>query len=202
MKEKIITIIDIIVLILLAPILFVSVVILTDLCLHPDEIPSFFGYKPFIMTTNSMVPLFGFGDVVLTKESDYTNLKIGDIIAYKKDDKVTIHRIQNIESDEKGIKKYHMKGDRSLSEDTSSVLENEIEGIYFKTYKKIGEILLFIQSPLGIILSLSIPIIMLIYVYTEEYQEILFRVNENNEEQANEVKEDIKVKEKIKNGKH
>lgn len=47
-------IIDIIAIILMLPILFVSCVILTNAYLHPDKVPSFLGWKPFIVLTTSM----------------------------------------------------------------------------------------------------------------------------------------------------
>ena len=47
--DKLKQIISIIVLIITIPILFVNIVILADSAMHPDEVPSFFGYKPFIV---------------------------------------------------------------------------------------------------------------------------------------------------------
>ena len=42
-------IISIVVIIILLPILFVSATILIDSYAHPDKVPSFFGWKPFIV---------------------------------------------------------------------------------------------------------------------------------------------------------
>ena len=89
-------IISIIILIILITILFVSVTILIDSCLHPDEVPSFFGWKPFIVLSGSMETQISAGDIVVVKEIDTQNLQKGDIIAFKEDDVVITHRIDEV----------------------------------------------------------------------------------------------------------
>lgn len=61
-------IIDIIAIILMLPILFVSCVILTNAYLHPDKVPSFLGWKPFIVLTTSMEDEICSGDVAVVDE--------------------------------------------------------------------------------------------------------------------------------------
>ena len=78
---------------ILAVIFFVSSVILLDSILHPEEVPSFFGWKPFIIVSTSMEPTIMSEDVILVKEVDPSELQIGDIIAYRKNKYIMIHRI-------------------------------------------------------------------------------------------------------------
>ena len=72
--------VSIIILIILIPILFVNGVILVNSFIHPDEIPSFFGWKPFIVLSGSMETEIDAGDVAVVKETDTASLKKGDII--------------------------------------------------------------------------------------------------------------------------
>ena len=52
--QKIKKTISIIVILILIPILLISIVILVDSHTHPNEVPSFFGWKPFIVLSGSM----------------------------------------------------------------------------------------------------------------------------------------------------
>lgn len=161
--EKIKKIISIIVLIIILPILFVNIVILIDSVIHPDEIPGFLGYKPFIVLSGSMKNEINAGDLVLTKEIDSENLKIGDIISFKNDEFVVTHRIVDIVN-ENGEKKFITKGDNNDANDPESVKQENIEGIYISKVSGLGNVAMFIQTPTGIIISLSIPLAILLCI--------------------------------------
>ena len=91
------TIFCIILLIIMLPILIVNGVILINSYMYPDKIPSFFGYKPFIVLSGSMEPTINTGDLAISKEIDTSTLKVGDIISFKiKDNIVVTHRIVEI----------------------------------------------------------------------------------------------------------
>ena len=92
--EKLKKAISIIIFIILITILFVSVVILINSYVHPDKIPSFFGWKPFIVLSGSMETQIMTGDIVVVKEVDTNILKENDIIAFKDNDIVVTHRIK------------------------------------------------------------------------------------------------------------
>jgi len=94
--KKVKKILAILVLIILLPILFVSVVILINSYSNPNKIPSFFGWKPFIVLSGSMETEIYSGDIVVVKDVDTDTLKENDIIAYRSDDAVITHRIVSI----------------------------------------------------------------------------------------------------------
>lgn len=153
-------ILSITILIIMLPILFVNGVILINSFMHPNEIPSFFGWKPFIVLSGSMETEIFAGDVAVAKEEE--NFKIGDVIAFKTDDDIVItHRIINI-IEEDGQVRYITKGDNNNTEDKGYVLEEQIEGIYKFKISRLGNLAMFIQTPIGIISCLSIPLILLI----------------------------------------
>ena len=177
-------IISIIILIILITILFVSGTILIDSCLHPDEVPSFFGWKPFIVLSGSMETQISAGDIVVVKEIDTQNLKKGDIIAFKEDDVVITHRIDEVEEKD-GQVQYITKGDNNKAQDIGSVLPNQIEGVFKFKISRLGNLAMFVQTPLGMIVCLSIPIIIIILLQTadskKEKEELITKLNKQSE---------------------
>ena len=161
--EKLNKVVSIIILIILIPILFVNGVILVNSFIHPDEISSFFGWKPFMVLSGSMETEIDAGDVAVVKETDTASLKKGDIIAFKSGEIVITHRIYDIIQEE-GETRYITKGDNNNAEDNGYVLPEQIEGVYQFKISRLGNIEMFIQAPIGMIVCLSIPFIILVLV--------------------------------------
>ena len=80
MLEKIKKVIYIIAIIIMIPILFISSVILINSYIKPDEVPSFFGWKPFIVLSGSMETQIYAGDIAVIKTVDKNQIKENDII--------------------------------------------------------------------------------------------------------------------------
>ena len=194
--------ISIIVVIILLPILFVNSVILIDSLIHPDEVPSFFGWKPFIILSGSMESEIMPGDIAIVQEIDVDKLKVGDVIAFKSEDIVITHRISEIKK-ENGIIKYITKGDNNNTDDMDAVLQKQVEGIYKFRIPKLGNLAIFIQTPIGMLVGLSIPLILLIILHKKESidnkKELKIRASKEKEmqEEINKLKkqnEDLKNK--------
>ena len=160
-------ILSIICIIILLPVLFVNAVILINSWVHPNEIPSFFGWKPFIVLSGSMESEIYSGDIVVVKEVDKENLKVNDVIAFKNDDIVITHRIVEIVK-ENGTTKYITKGDNNNTQDKDYVLPENVEGLYQFKVSNLGNLAMFIQTPTGMLVCLSIPILLLILVQVSE----------------------------------
>ena len=177
-------IITIIIMVILCSILFISGVILVNSYIKPDEIPSFFGWKPFIVLSGSMETQIMTGDVVVVKEIDTKELKENDIVAFKDTDNIVItHRIIEIIEDENGSTEYKTKGDNNNDEDNGYVKPEQIEGIYKFRIGKLGNLALFVQTPVGMIICISIPLIMLLLL---QWKESL-----NNNKMKNDIQEEI-----------
>ena len=160
-------ILSIICIIILLPVLFVNSVILINSWIHPDKIPSFFGWKPFIVLSGSMESEIYSGDIVVVKEVDKENLKVNDVIAFKNDDIVVTHRIVEIVN-ENGTTKYITKGDNNNTQDKDYVLPENVEGLYQFKVSNLGNLAMFIQTPTAMLVCLSIPILLLILVQVSE----------------------------------
>ena len=173
-------IMSIIVIIILLPILLISATILVDSYMHPDKVPSFFGWKPFIVLSGSMETQISAGDVVVVKETDTEDLKKGDIIAFKEDNVVITHRIDDIVEND-GKKQYITKGDNNNTQDVGYVLPEQVEGVFKFKIPRLGNLAMFIQTPIGMIVCLSIPIIIIILLQNadskKEKEELIEKIN-------------------------
>ena len=181
--QKVKIILSIILLMILLPILFVNLVILVDSYRNPDEIPSFFSWKPFIVLTGSMNQEIASGDLAVVKDVDPNTLKEGDIIAFKVDNIVITHRIVEIR-DDNNEKEFITKGDNNSTEDEGYVKEEQIEGIYKFKVKRLGDVAMFLQTTKGIVLCLSIPIALLILL------QIIQSINDRREMKQKDKKEE------------
>lgn len=181
--QKIKKAISIIVVLILIPILLMSIVILVDSYTHPNEVPSFFGWKPFIVLSGSMETQISAGDIVVVKEIDTNELKKGDIIAFKDGNIVITHRIDEV-TEIDGKKQYITKGDNNNTQDIGYVSPEQIEGVFKFKIARLGNIAMFIQTPLGMIVCLSIPIIIIILLQTadskKEKEELIAKLNKQS----------------------
>lgn len=190
----------ILIFIILIPILFVNIVILVNSYMHPDNIPSFLGWKPFIVLSGSMETNIMTGDLVIVKEVDTKDLKQGDIIAFKDEKIVVTHRISQV-INENGETKYITKGDNNNTEDKGFVLPSQVEGKYKYRIGRLGNLAMFIQTPIGMVICLSIPILMLILIQTSDFKkqknEIL-KSSYNQQNMENEIEKLKKQNEELK----
>lgn len=181
--QKIKKAISIIVILILLPILLISIAILVDSYTHPDEVPSFFGWKPFIVLSGSMETQISAGDIVVVKEIDTNELKKGDIIAFKDGNIVITHRIDEV-TEIDGKTQYITKGDNNSTQDIGYVLPEQVEGVFKFKIARLGNIAMFIQTPLGMIVCLSIPIIIIILLQTadskKEKEELVAKLNKQS----------------------
>lgn len=181
--QKIKKAISIIVILILIPILLISIVILIDSHTHPNEVPSFFGWKPFIVLSGSMETQISAGDIVVVKEIDPNELKKGDIIAFKDGNIVITHRIDEV-TEIDGKTQYITKGDNNNTQDIGYVSPEQIEGVFKFKVSRLGNLAMFIQTPLGMIVCLSIPIIIIILLQTadskKEKEELISKLNKQS----------------------
>ncbi len=190
-------IITAIVLIIMVPVLFVNLVILINSYTKPDEVPSFFGWKPFIVLSGSMETDICAGDIVVVKEVDTSKLKENDIIAFREENIVITHRIVKIEN-VNGVKHYITKGDNNNSQDKGYVVDSQVEGIYKFKIARVGNLAMFIQTPIGIIVCLSIPIIILLFLQSidSKNDEKYYKEKERKERKLEKELEELKQENK------
>ena len=176
-------VLTIIIMIILCGILFASGVILVNSYIRPNEVPSFFGWKPFIVLSGSMETQIMTGDIAVVKEINTDELKENDIIAFKDNEGIVItHRIVEIIKEDDGKTKYKTKGDNNNIEDDGYVYPEQVEGIYKFRVGKLGNLALFIQTPVGMVVCISIPLIMLLLIqWADSEKEKKYKDNKQQE---------------------
>lgn len=172
--------------------IFVSGVILFDSFTNKDKIPSFFGWKPFIVLSGSMETKIMTGDIVIVKEVDTSNLKENDIIAFKAgEDSVITHRIIEIVTTEDGQVRYKTKGDNNNVEDSEYVYPNQVEGIYKTRIPKVGNFAMEIQKPKGMIIAIAIPLLFILLVQVLDGKNEK-EIAKQKEEKTKQMEEELK----------
>lgn len=127
-KNKLIVIIKKLIIIILVIFLFFIFLLFSANSIN-KSIP-IFGYRFYVITSDSMNPNINSGDMIIVKKSKKYN--IGDVITFKDiNENITItHRIIEIEKGDR----YVTKGDSNYSKDESQV---ETKNIIGKVVKKI-----------------------------------------------------------------
>jgi len=143
--------------VLLIPILAMNLTIIVKSYLNPNEIPDFFGIKPFIVVTGSMEGTIDGSDFIVTKVVEPEALEVGDIISYSIDTSVITHRIiEKTEVD--GQPAFITKGDANNTEDQDPVMYDQVESIYLFRIAGLGNVAMFMQTPVGMLVFIGIPL--------------------------------------------
>lgn len=184
--KKVITILGVILFIV---IMTLGITIVYKSYSEPNKIPSVFGWKPFIVLSGSMEDTIMPGDLILTKEIDALELKEGDVISFRTNKYTVItHRIINI-VDEEGERKYYTKGDNNNSADSEPVCNDQIEGIYRYRIPKLGKIALNLQKPIGIVICVALPLIILLLAQFADYK----RQAKEKEKKQKDLEEKVEI---------
>ena len=133
------------------------------------EVPNVFGYKILQVMSGSMSGEFETGDTIIIKNiNNEKDLKIGDVVTFKvKKNTLVTHRIVDITKvDDKLM--YTTKGDANNIEDIEKISISDIEGVYVKKIITIGKIINFMQEPYGMIITFTVPIILIIVIINKE----------------------------------
>lgn len=144
--------------IIVLPFLIINLTLIIKTKLYPNKIADFMGYKPFIVLSGSMETQIYNGDLVIVKEINAKDIKKNDIIAFRNDDIVITHRVKEIYTDGNNIS-FKTKGDNNNTEDDFIVKADEVEGIYITKISKLGNVLVFLSKPLGMLVVILFVVV-------------------------------------------
>lgn len=120
--------------------------------------PSFFGYKPLTILSNSMQPAFRAGDVIIINTALVP--KENDIITFKRPDKMLVtHRIVGVKSNKEGVL-FQTKGDFNNNEDELLITEEEILGVQTLVIPYAGYAAKFVSGPIGFFMLVAMPVVL------------------------------------------
>lgn len=127
-----------------------------------------FGYKSYIIKTNSMEPTININDVIITKKVERDEIKTGDVITFMQNGEVITHRITQIDTNGE----YTTKGDNNNIEDTFKIAYENIEGKHILTIPQLGKIVQVLDNKMVfLIITLIVLIFMLITIQNQEKRE-------------------------------
>ena len=160
---KVANIVAIILSVLLIPILTINCILIIQGMVKPNEVPSLGKMTPLIVLTESMDPKINSGDLIITKKVNANEIKEGDVITFFDPEgngsSVVTHRVIKLEFEGDKLTGFRTQGDNNDIEDRLTVPAENLIGIW--TEKRIGflgHVVLFTQSPFGLIVCIFLPI--------------------------------------------
>ena len=131
-----------------------------------------FGYRAYVITSDSMEPAINNGDAIVVKNCEEEDLQTGDVITFEQNQKIITHRIQKIEEDQTTKEKtYITKGDNNNIEDSENIKYSAIIGKCILTIPYLGKIILVLENKL--IILIIILIILILFFFKIQKQEKL-----------------------------
>ncbi len=130
--------------------------------------PAIFGHRLFIVSSNSMQPTIPAGSAILVKKVDADSLQTNDIITFKEgyDSNnnlvINTHKIVGINKTEQTT--FVTRGDNNIIDDTKLRYPEDIYGKVVGISSGFGSFLIFLKSPLGLVICIALPLFLLLVV--------------------------------------
>lgn len=131
----------------------------------PDGIPTFRGYKALSVISGSMEPTIHTGDVIIIRQvARMEEIAEGDIVTFRTKEKAEMlitHRVVGMIT-VNDARVLVTKGDANDSEDLATVTFAQMVGRYEFRLPFFGYISSFVRQPIGIVLAVMLPGLVLI----------------------------------------
>jgi len=164
-SHKIFSVIGIVLCIILIPVLTINITLIIKSNTNKDEVPNVGGYLPMIVLTDSMNPNIKSGDLIICRTANAEDVKENDIISFfdpaGSGSSIVTHRVIEIVNED-GRLLFRTKGDNNDTEDINLVPAESLVGIYQTRIAQAGNIAMFMQSSMGLVVCVVLPVIMLI----------------------------------------
>ena len=168
-KQKISTIVGIVLCVLLIPVLVMNCILLVK-SIVSDDVPSIGGRIPLIVLTESMEPEINAGDLIICHvltEEEIKSLKKGDVISFfdpaGNGTSIVTHEIYEDPYTKDGKLYFTTKGTNNNTEDKMPVCEDDLVGLYKGgRIGGVGHIAMFMQSTAGLIVCIFVPLAALV----------------------------------------
>lgn len=162
-SQKVLTVVGAVLCVIFGFMLICNIVIVIKGNVSPDRPPSVLGVTPMVVLSGSMSgdapDHIEAGDLIFAKPVQPEALKIGDIITYMEGKTAVTHRIIGINVGEDGKLLFDTKGDANNTADTDPVHQDNLVGIYTGRIPMVGDLAIFMQTPLGMIIFIGVPLV-------------------------------------------
>ena len=163
------TIVLIVLAVLFVPILIINLTLIVKGSLHDDVPPDIFGVAPLAVASGSMSgdadDCFDEGVLIfvdLLESEEKQSLQEGQIVTYYTGEVFVTHRIISVERAEDGrITGFITKGDANNTDDGVVPVGNVV-GLCIGSVAGLGDFALFMQTPMGILVFVGIPVVIFI----------------------------------------
>lgn len=163
--RKIVNVICIFLCVVLSLMLISNITIIIKGLINPERPPAILGVTPMVVLSGSMAGTheghIEVGDLIFIDNTPFEEVKEGDVISFMEGKTVVTHRIINTISDY-GEKAFVTKGDANNAEDADWVKANNYIGKYKGRIPYVGDFALFLQTPLGMVIFIGIPVLLFI----------------------------------------
>ena len=154
--------------VLIVFIIFIVLFIVVSALTVGRENATLFGYKPYVVLSDSMEGVFSAGDMIVSRETDVETLKAGDIITFYSTStdnygEVVTHKIRSVTS-VGGEAAFVTYGVATDTDDQALVLADNVIGEYVFRIPKLGYFYQFMMSPLGYCLLILLPLVILVAI--------------------------------------
>ena len=160
--QKALTVIGAVLCVIFGLMLLCNLTIIVKGTVDPDVPPSVLGTTPLVVLSGSMSgdapDHIEVGDLILVGKAEPARLEVGDIIAFMQGKSVVTHRIVEIQTGEDGKLQFLTKGDANNAPDQQPVSEDALVGILKGRIPKVGDFALFMQTPLGMVIFIGVPL--------------------------------------------
>lgn len=155
--------------VILVPIFAINLTLVIKGSIDPDVPPDVFGVAPMAVTTGSMdgdeADSFAEGALIFVRildEEEKQALQEGDIVTFRTNGAYVTHRIVTVNLDAKGeVASVTTKGDANSANDGAILLENVV-GLCTGSVAGMGSFAMFLQTPVGIVVVIGIPVLLYI----------------------------------------
>lgn len=163
LMQKLVTGISILLCIVFSFMLICNMTIIIKGTLYPERPPSVLGITPMVVLSGSMSgdaeDHIEVGDLIFVGKTEAEELEVGDVIAFMEGKVVVTHRIIEVQTGENGEPEFITKGDANNAQDQRPVTSNNLVGIYKARIPKVGDFALFLQTPMGMVLFIGLPLL-------------------------------------------
>lgn len=181
-SQKIYTVIGAVLCVVFGFMLICNLTIIIKGTLYPEKPPSVLGMTPMVVLSGSMSGTaedhIEVGDLIFVNKTEPDELQVGNVIAFMQGKVVVTHRIIDIQTNENGELLFYTQGDANNAPDQRPVTEDELVGIYKSRIPKVGDLAIFMQTPLGMVLFIGVPLLAFIIYDIIRRQQFMNRENQ------------------------
>ena len=146
------------------------------------------GYKPYIVSSDSMEGVFSAGDVIVSRRTDPAALEVGDIVTFLSMDpdlwgQVVTHRIVS-RTEYAGEPALVTRGEANDLNDPYPVLYGNVLGRYCFSIPGLGHLLAFVRTPAGYVVVIMLPFLLLIALQVAGIVDILRQMRRSRRQEA------------------